>query len=77
MARKLYDMAVKTGTYTDSNGQTKNSWENVGSIWETETNNGISRYIRMKASFNTAGIDRQPNSTDIIISLFPPKEKNY
>ena len=30
MASKLYDVAVKTGSYTDKTGATKNRYENIG-----------------------------------------------
>ena len=75
-SRKIYDMAVKVGSYTDRNGNSKATWENIGGIYEAETQNGISRYIRMKATFNPSGVDRQQGQSDILISLFTPKEKN-
>jgi len=30
MASKMYDVAVKTGSYTDKTGATKNRYENIG-----------------------------------------------
>lgn len=50
---KIADLAVKTGTYTDKNGQEKNRWENIG--MEIEADNGGS-YFLLKRTFNPAGV---------------------
>ena len=34
MAKKVFDAAVSTGTYTDSQGQEKKRWVNVGAVFE-------------------------------------------
>lgn len=67
--KKLYDLAVKTGSY-QSNGQTKNKYENIGSVMEG--NNG--QFIFLKKCFNPAGVESQ--GSDIIVSMFKPKQKN-
>ena len=33
MTRKIYDLTIPAGTYTDKNGQTKTKWENVGAVF--------------------------------------------
>lgn len=73
MPSKVYDMAVKTGNYTDKNGETKASWENIGAVWKGD--NGS--YITLKRTFNPAGISADENASNILISLFQPKKGNY
>lgn len=34
MATRIKDLAVKTGEYTDKNGEKKARYENVGSLWD-------------------------------------------
>lgn len=70
MAKKKYDLAVKTGTY-EKDGDEKNRYENVGAIWEGD--NGL--YLVMKRTFNPAGVPFKDGSDSIFISMFEPKEK--
>ena len=72
MANKLFDLAVKTREYTDTNGNKKAVWLNIGSQWQGQDG---STYIRLNASFNPAGIPRKDGSDSIIVSMFKPKEK--
>ena len=68
---KTYDLCVKTGSYITSNGENKNSYENIGVMLENE--NGP--FILLKSSFNPAGIKREDGRSSILVSLFAPKEK--
>ena len=70
---KLYDLAVVTSKFTTRNGEEKSRWENIGAIWENATGN---KFIMLKASFNPAGIARKEGSDSIVVSLFPPKQRN-
>lgn len=70
MARKLYDLAVKTGSYTDSQGQTKNRYENIGVVLEGQDG----PYLMMKRTFNPAGIPSERDT--IIVSMFKPRDDN-
>jgi hypothetical protein len=70
MATKLYDVAVKTGSYTDKNGEEKGRYENVGSVWKGD--NG--EYMVMKRTFNPAGVPFKDGSDSIFLSLFVPRE---
>lgn len=72
MATKLYDLCVKTREYTDRNGDKKAVWLNVGA--EFEGKDGKS-YIMLDACFNPAGIDRKEGSGGVLVSKFPPKNK--
>mgnify|MGYP000894787971 CR=1 FL=1 len=73
MPRKIKDLAVKTGSYTDRNGETKNRYENVGSILQMDDG---SKMMLLKRSFNPAGVPFREGSDQIVISLFDPKEKD-
>ena len=68
MAKK-YDLVVKTGEYTDSNGQTKGRFKNVGVIMDGQ--NGP--YILLDRTFNPAGVPGQDNRESIIISMYEPR----
>lgn len=70
MARKLYDLAVKTGTY-QKDGETKNRYMNIGAIFQGDKGN----YMVMSAAFNPAGIERKEGSDSIFVSLFEPREE--
>ncbi len=71
--RKLYDLACKTGTYTDRNGDTKGRYENVGSILQMDDG---SKMILLKRSFNPAGVPFKEGSDQIIVSMFEPKDRD-
>lgn len=67
--KKLYDLAVKTGTFTDKNGEEKGRWENVGSVLEMEEG---AKMILLKRSFNPAGVPFKAGSDQIALSMFSP-----
>lgn len=71
MAKK-YDAVVKTGSYVNSKGETKNRFENVGSVMES---NDGGLYLILKATFNPAGA-KQEGKDSIIISFYEPKTDN-
>ncbi len=71
-ATKLYDLAVKTGSYTDRNtGAEKGRYQNVGSILQMDDG---SKMILLSRSFNPAGVPFKDGSDQIIVSMFKPKE---
>ena len=67
--KKLYDLAVKTGSYEKA-GDTKNRYENIGAIFENEDGG---RMLFIKRSFNPAGVPFREGSESILISMFKPK----
>ncbi len=69
--KKLYDLAVKTGTYTQ-NGETKGRYENVGAVMEGSDG----QFIMMKRTFNPAGVPFKDGSDAILVSMFQPKPKD-
>ncbi|MBQ3455647.1 MAG: hypothetical protein IJG36_04360 [Synergistaceae bacterium] len=67
---KKYDLCVRM-SYTDKNGDTKTSWENVGVMME----NGNGPYILIKPWVNFAGFPREEGRNHLIISLFDHSEQ--
>ena len=70
MTRKLYNICASTGKFSDSNGNSKNRYINVGAVF----NGQYGPYIVLNAHFNPAGIQRKEGSSSIILSLFKPKD---
>lgn len=70
--KKLYDLAVATGKYTNKSGEEKSNWENVGVIMQKDDGN---KMILLKRTFNPAGVPNPDDRDNIILSMFAPKEK--
>lgn len=66
MATRKYDLAVKTGSYQNQNGETKNRYMNVGVVLEGD--NGP--FILLDPAFNPAGVPRKDDR--VLISMFEP-----
>jgi hypothetical protein len=74
MPKKVKDLAVKTGSYTDRNGDTKHRWKNVGVMLKYD-DGGFG--ILFDRSFNPAGIPPYKDGADqIAVSLFDPKQQD-
>jgi len=71
MAKKVYDIAVKTGEY-QKDGETKNRYENVGVIMKGD--NGS--FIIMNRTFNPAGVPNPECRNTVLLSLFAVKDKD-
>lgn len=69
-AKKIYDLAVRTGSY-EKNGETKGRYENVGSILQMDDGG---KMILLKRTFNPAGVPFKEGSDQIVVSMFPPKD---
>lgn len=67
----LYDVCAIVGSYT-KDGKKKNKYENVGAVCEYDGR----RYVRIKTSFNPAGVPCKEGSEYIYLSLFEPKDYN-
>lgn len=67
---KKYDLVVKTGEYTDGQGQTKGRFKNVGVMMEGD--NGP--YLLLDRTFNPAGVGGNDGRESIIVSLYEPKD---
>lgn len=71
-AKKIKDLAVKTGSYTDRNGQTKNRYENIGSLFQSDDG---SQFVTLKRTFNPAGVAVEPGRDSLIVSVFDLREQ--
>ena len=75
MAKKLYDLAVKTGTYTNKNGEDKGRWLNVGAVMLSDDG---SKFIMLQRTFNPAGVPDLSGrgGESVLLSMFEPKDKD-
>jgi len=73
VAKKLYDLAVKTGEYTDSTGAKKGRWQNVGAVMLSDDG---SKFMMLAKWFNPAGVPDLSgrNSESVLLSMFEPKQ---
>lgn len=76
MAKKLYDLAVKTGSYTGADGQPKGRWQNVGAVMQGDDGG---KFIMLARWFNPAGVPdfsgRGP-SESVLLSMFEPRQQD-
>lgn len=72
MSKKIKDLAVKTGSYTDRQGNEKHRWMNVGSVLKLDEGS----VILLNRSFNPAGVPFKDGSDVVMISMFDPKDKD-
>jgi len=72
-AKKLYDLAVKTGSYTNNQGEEKGRWKNIGSVLQMDDGG---KMILLDRCFNPAGVPFRDGSDQISVSMFPPKEQD-
>ena len=68
--KKTYDLAVKTGEY-QKDGQTKNRYQNIGSVMEKEDGG---KFILLDRTFSPAGVINPDNRDTVIVSLFAVKK---
>ena len=72
--KKLYDLAVKTGSYSTKDGNEKAIWLNVGAVWD---GNDETKFMLLRAAFNPAAIERKNGSDCISIAMFEPREEQH
>jgi len=71
--RKIHDLAVVVGSYTDSTGATKHRYQNIGVMMEKDDGG---RFIIMERFFNPAGVMYDPErGNSIMVSMFDPKPR--
>lgn len=71
MARKIMDLAVCVGQYTDRRtGREKGRWQNIGSLMR---NNNGSQFLLLDRTFNPAGVPNPDNQQSVLINLFEPR----
>jgi hypothetical protein len=65
---KRYDLAVKVGEY-QKDGQTKGRYQSIGAVIDGEKG----PYILLDRYFNPAGIPNPDNRSNVIVSMFEPR----
>lgn len=75
MAKKLYDLAVKTGEYKNQQGETKGRWQNVGACMQGDDGG---KFLMLAKWFNPAGVQdlSGKGGESILLSMFPPRDPN-
>jgi len=71
-AQKIRDVAVKTGTYQDNQGNTKGRWHNVGALMKGEDGG---EFLILQRWFNPAGVTNPENRESVVLSCFPLREQ--
>lgn len=69
MAKKLYNLSVANGTYKNKEGQDKNSYVNIGAVFQGD--DGVSMYALIEKHINLAGLKSDPNRTSVLVGLYP------
>lgn len=72
MAKKIRDIAVKTGEYTDNQGNTKGRWLNVGSLMKGDDGG---EFIVMNRWFNPSGVPNPDHRDSVLLSCFPLRDQ--
>jgi len=67
---KKYDLAVKTGSYQDNTGATKNRYQNIGAVMQGD--NGP--FLLLDPLINLAAVPREAGKDRVLVSCFDPKQ---
>ena len=73
MTKKIYDLTVKTGEYTDHSGQTKGRYVNVGAMMERDDGG---RYLFIDRTINFAGFPNPDNRDNVLVSMFEIRDNS-
>lgn len=68
--KRIKDVAVKVGSYTDRSGATKNKWKNVGSLVQFDDGG---QGLMLDTTFNPAGVPNPDGRDSILLSFFDIK----
>lgn len=72
MPTRIRDLAVKTGTYRDQQGNEKGRWQNVGALMKGDDGG---EFVILQRWFNPAGIANPQDRESVVLSCFPLKDK--
>lgn len=73
MAKKLYDLAVKLGTYNDAQGNERGRWLTVGAVMQNQDGG---KFIMLERWFNPAGVPNPDNRSNVLLSMFEPQQRD-
>lgn len=69
--KKIADLVVSIGKYTNKDGKEKNRYINVGSKMQKDDG---SSFLLLNRTFNPAGVPNPDNRDSVILSLFEVKD---
>lgn len=69
--KATHDLAVKTGSYTDKNGEKRNRYINVGKVFR---NDDGGEFFAINRTFNPAGVPNPDGKEMVVISKFEIKD---
>lgn len=72
MAKKIKDLAVRTGSYTGSDGQEKGRYMGCGALMEADDGN---QFLMLNRFIAYSSLPRKQGSESILISMFDPRER--
>lgn len=72
MAKRKYDLAVKTGSYTDNQGNKKNRYTNIGVVMQGDDGG---HYALLDPMINLAAVPREPGKDRVMVSMFEPRDE--
>jgi hypothetical protein len=73
MAKKVKDLAVATGTYSDGYGQEKRRYMNCGALMENDEGG---QFLMLNRYINYAALPNPKGGESILISVFDLREKS-
>jgi hypothetical protein len=73
MAKRVKDLAVVTGTYTNGQGEEKRRYMNCGALMEGDDGN---QFIMLNRFINYAILPRKQGSESILVSVFDLRERD-
>ena len=71
--KKIKNLSVAVGKYTDRNGTEKTNWKNIGSILQKEDGGKI---MLLDRTFNPAGVPNPENKDMVLVGMFDAKNDN-
>lgn len=72
MAKKVKDLAVVTGTYTNGQGEEKRRYMNCGALMEGDDGN---QFIMLNRFINYSSLPRKQGSESLLISVFDLRDR--
>lgn len=73
MAKKVKDLAVTVGSYTNSQGEEKRRYMNCGAVMEGDDGN---QFLMLNRFINFAALPRKQGSDSILISMFDLRDNS-
>ena len=71
--KKIKNLSVAVGKYTDHSGAEKTKWVNIGGIFQKDDGG---KFMLIDRTFNPAGVPNPENKSSIIVSMFDVKEND-